>query len=171
MKVAGIPWAVAAAAIALALSALSCQGGDAITLPGGEEDRECRVTRVSDGDTIHVDCLDERVRLLLIDAPEVAQGGGSVAECFGAEAKAYLERRLPQGTRVRLLAGVRDRDRFERYLRYVFFGDELLDETLVREGYAVRYRAAEDRRFEAEIAEAEDEAKDARRGLWACPGR
>ena len=149
--------------------------GDPVTLPPIGADLECAITRVTDGDTIRVDCLDARVRLLLIDAPEVAhddgQGGITPNECFGPEAKRYLETRLPQGAKVRLVAGVRDRDRFDRYLRYVFLGDELLDATLVREGYAIRFRDAEDRRYLAEISDAEDEAREARRGLWACPAR
>ena len=112
------------------------------------------------------------MRLLLVDTPEVAQPRASPptpAECFGPEAKAYVERRLPEGTRVRLESGVRDIDQFGRYLRYIWLGDELLNETLVREGYAVRYRAAEDRTYEQRIAAAEAEAERARRGLWgAC---
>ncbi|MCA9830062.1 MAG: thermonuclease family protein [Dehalococcoidia bacterium] len=40
----------------------------------------------------------------------------------------------------------------------------------MREGYAVRYRDAEDTAYRTRISEAEDEARKARRGLWsACP--
>lgn len=130
----------------------------------------CIVQRMADGDTITVSgCMESRVRLLLVDAPEVAQGGGE-AECYGVESQAYLRSRLPVGTIVQLERGVRDRDRFDRALRYVWLGDELLNETLVREGYAVRYRDAEDTAYRTRISEAEDEARKARRGLWsACP--
>jgi len=66
--------------------------------------------------------------------------------------------------------GVLDRDRYDRALRYVWLGDELLNETLVREGYAARYRDAEDTTYRPLIAAAEDEARETRRGLWsACP--
>ena len=130
----------------------------------------CIVQRVADGDTITVSgCLETRVRLLLVDAPEVAQGG-SEAECYGVEAQAYLRSRLPVGTIVRMERGVLDRDQFDRALRYVWLEDELLNDSLVREGYAVRYRAAEDTRHQARITASEDEARRAGRGLWgACP--
>jgi micrococcal nuclease len=130
---------------------------------------DCRVESVTDGDTIRVSCLDAAVRLLLVDAPEVPRGGTPGA-CYGREARDYLRSRLPRGTAVRLEAGVVDRDQFQRYLRYVFLGEELINETLVRQGYATRYRAAEDTRFRGRIASAEDAAREERLGLWsACP--
>jgi endonuclease YncB( thermonuclease family) len=133
---------------------------------------ECRVERVVDGDTLHVrDCpeADASIRLLLVDTPEVARGAEN-GECYGEEASEYMEERLRPGTVVRLEGGVRDRDFFDRYLRYLWLGDELLNETLVREGYGRRYRDAEDRTHEARIVAAEDEARAAGRGLWgACP--
>ncbi|MGD9935230.1 MAG: thermonuclease family protein [Dehalococcoidia bacterium] len=130
----------------------------------------CIVQRVADGDTITVSgCMESRVRLLLVDAPEVA-GGGSEAECYGEEAQAYLRSRLPVGSTVRMERGVLDRDRYDRALRYVWLGNELLNETLVQQGFAVRYRDAEDTTFRDRIAAAEAEARAAGRGLWnACP--
>lgn len=155
------------ALLALALAAAGCEDG----ATAGEDG--CAVTSVVDGDTIHVDCLERSVRLLLIDTPEIAHEGGSgdegLGECYGNEATAYVASRLPKGARVRLQAGVRDRDQYGRYLRYVWLGDELLNETLVREGYALRYRDAEDTTYRRRIEAAEDEARAARRGLWgAC---
>lgn len=133
------------------------------------EETGCIVQRVADGDTITVSgCMESRVRLLLVDAPEVGHGGE--AECYGVEAQSYLRSRLPVGAVVRMERGVLDRDRYDRALRYVWLGDELLNETLVREGYAVRYRDAEDTTYRPLIAAAEDEARETRRGLWsACP--
>jgi micrococcal nuclease len=133
----------------------------------------CTVEHVSDGDTIRVSgCPESSVRLLLVDAPEVAHPARGTqpaadAECFGPEAAAYLASRLAPGTAVRLERGVLDADQFGRALRYAWIGDELINETLIREGYAVRYRAAEDRTHLARIMAAEDAAKSARRGLWA----
>lgn len=131
------------------------------------DDGNCRVERVTDGDTIRVSCLDAPVRLLLVDAPEVARGGRP-GECFGDESREFLRRLLSRGSTVELEAGVRDTDPFGRYLRYVHAGGELVNERLVREGYAVRYRAAEDTRHRDRIAAAEDEARAAGRGLWAA---
>jgi micrococcal nuclease len=127
----------------------------------------CYVTRVVDGDTAWFDCLDQRVRFIGVDAPEVSTGGGR-AECFGDEATAYVERRLI-GTGVRLEAGVRDRDQYGRPLRYLWLGTELLNETLVREGYARVYRSSDDRRYHDRLLAAEAAARAEGRGLWgAC---
>ncbi len=133
-------------------------------------DNECIVDRVVDGDTIRVSgCPEDRVRFLLIDTPEIT----NPVECYGEEAKRYVEERLPKGSRVRLEGGVLDKDQFGRSLRFVWLGDELLNETLVREGYGVRYRAAEETRFVDVIAAAESEARAARRGMWGavCDGK
>lgn len=123
---------------------------------------------MADGDTITVSgCMESRVRLLLVDAPEVS--GAEGAECYGEEAQAYLRSRLPEGTVVRMERGILDRDRFDRALRYIWLGDELINETLVREGFAVRYRDAEDTTYRDRIAEAETEAARTGQGLWnAC---
>ena len=74
--------------------------------------------------------------------------------------------RLAERQRVRAFV---HRDQFGRYLRYVWLGDELINETLVAEGFAYRYRDAEDRTYEARIIAAENAARNSGRGLWgAC---
>jgi micrococcal nuclease len=72
------------------------------------------VTKVSDGDTIHVTYKgrDERVRLIGVDTPEVSWYGGN-AECFGQEAGLYTRSRL-DGQTVRLEFDVDRRDRYDR---------------------------------------------------------
>jgi micrococcal nuclease len=150
-------------AAALAAAAISCEP-DVVLVDGPDA---CRVEHVSDGDTIRVSCLDESVRLLLVDAPEVARGA-EPAMCFGEEARDYLRERLPEGTEVRLEAGVLDRDRFDRYLRYVWLGGELINETLVSEGYATRYRDAEDTTYRDRIAAAEAAAEAQGLGVWSA---
>src|SRR5438045_6853066 len=59
------------------------------------------VAEVIDGDTIAL-TNGEHVRLVQIDAPEVAQG-----ECYARPATAALERMAPPGTRIRLEADPR----------------------------------------------------------------
>ena len=88
-----------------------------------------------DGDTIrvHLDGSVQRVRLILIDAPEV----GDNLECYGDEATRFVEALLPAGASVRLERDVSETDRFDRLLRYVYLDDgRMLNELLVAEGFA-----------------------------------
>jgi micrococcal nuclease len=128
------------------------------------------VTKVADGDTIHVTFQghDERVRLIGIDTPEVAWYGGR-GDCFGEEAGLFARRRL-SGRSVRLGFDVDRRDRYGRLLAYLYLGDELFNLTLVQLGYARADPVPPDTRLAAQFAQAEAGARLARRGLWsACP--
>jgi micrococcal nuclease len=128
------------------------------------------ITKVTDGDTIHVTYQgrDERVRLIGVDTPEVSWYGGK-AECFGQEAGQYTRGRL-DGRTVRLEFDADLRDRYGRLLVYVFVGDELFNLTLVRLGYATADQVPPDTARAALFGDAEREAKAAGRGQWsACP--
>lgn len=95
------------------------------------------VVAVVDGDTLDVRIggATQRVRLILVDTPEVFGG----TECFGPEASAYTKRTLPVGTLVSLEKDVSETDRFGRLLRYVYLGDgRMFNEILVAEGEGLR---------------------------------
>jgi micrococcal nuclease len=128
------------------------------------------VTKVTDGDTIHVTYhgRDERIRLIGVDTPEVSWYGGH-GECFGEQAGQYSRGRLA-GRTVRLEFDVDLRDRYERLLAYVYLGQELFNVTLVKLGYASADPVPPDTARASEFAAAEQEARAAGRGLWsACP--
>jgi endonuclease YncB( thermonuclease family) len=128
------------------------------------------VTKVTDGDTIHVTYQgrDQSVRLIGVDTPEVSWYGGK-AECFGEEAGLYTRGRL-DGRTIRLEFDVDLRDRYDRLLAYVLVGDELFNLTLVQMGYATADAVPPDTARAAAFAGAERDAKAERRGLWsACP--
>ena len=128
------------------------------------------MTKVTDGDTIHVTYLghEERVRLIGIDTPEVSWYGGR-GECFGEEAGQYSRRRLSD-QKVRLAFDVEARDRFGRLLAYVFLGGELFNLTLVKLGYARADAVPPDTARAAQFSAAEQEARAEGLGLWsACP--
>ena len=135
-------------------------------VPAGPE--TARVLRVVDGDTIEVTLRGEtrRVRLLLVDTPEVHGG----EECYGPEASAYVSSLLPEGAELRLERDVTDADRFSRLLRYVYLADgRMLNELLVEGGYATVYRFPSDVRHEQRLRDAEERAREAGAGLWtAC---
>jgi len=137
---------------------------------GPPEGTNVPVTKVTDGDTIHVTFQgqDERVRLIGIDTPEVPWYGGRGA-CFGVEAALFARGNL-SGRSIRLAFDVDRRDRYGRVLAYVYLGDQLFNLTLVRLGYARADPVPPDIRLAPEFARAEAQARMAGRGLWsACP--
>jgi len=119
---------------------------------------------VSDGDTISVlrDGAPVRVRLAGIDAPEKAQA-------FGAKAKARLSD-LAFGRTVTIL--VRDKDLYGRTVGTVLVFGRDLNQALLQEGFAwffERYQRSLGPDLANQYREAADEARRARRGLWADP--
>ena len=134
---------------------------------------EARVVAVVDGDTVRVrvDGREETVRYIGVDTPETKRPGSPV-ECFGPAASA-ANQRLVDGQQVRLEVGEEQRDRYGRLLAYAYRANDgrLVNQTLVREGYA-RPLAIEPNVGHAEAFSAlADEARAAGRGLWsACGG-
>ncbi len=127
---------------------------------------EYRVLRVIDGDTVVIEG-GEHVRYLGVDAPET-QGS---PECYGREAT-ERNRQLVEGKRVRLEADRRDRDRYGRLLRWVWVDGTLVNEQLIREGYATVYRNEPAAKYLDRLLAAEAEARSRAAGLWsACPQR
>ena len=129
------------------------------SLPPGS----CTVERVGDGDTFT--CRDGRkVRLLGIDTPELGQGEA------GRQAHAALRRLLPRGTAVRLERDAAPRDRFGRELAYVWTGSRMVNESLVREGWAMLYTLPPNVKYAGRLERAQREARAAGAGLWGSGG-
>lgn len=137
-------------------------------------DRTFRVVRVFDGDTIAVDIPDgeydtTRIRFWGVDTPEVYHYHDPEAppDHFGPEASAFV-RDLLTGGRVRLeLVPWRTRGIHGRLLAYVYLEDgRMLNLLLVEKGYGYA-----DPRFDhplkEEFIEAQEQARQAGRGLWA----
>ena len=121
----------------------------------------CTVAAVVDGDTIG--CADgRRIRLLLIDTPEMSQGP------YGREAREALVAMLPIGTPARLEMDVAATDRWGRTLAYVYApGGMMVNEELARLGYALQETYPPNVRHVERIDAAVEEARSARRGLWS----
>ena len=126
-----------------------------------------RVTRITDGDTIHVeiDGQDERVRYIGIDTPETEHSPRG-AQAFGAEAM-EANRRLVENRTVRLVLDVEPRDRYGRLLAYVYLDETFVNAELVREGFAKQLTVPPNVRHADEFRRLEREAREAQRGLWA----
>lgn len=118
--------------------------------------------RVVDGDTLRV--AHHRIRLLGIDAPERAQTciiehASSTRWPCGQDATQQLQA-LVEGEIVNCEA--KDQDRYGRIVAVCFAGGRDLNDAMVRSGYAVATPQYSDRYIEAE-----KEAKQQRRGIWA----
>lgn len=124
----------------------------------------CTVSRVTDGDTF-VCSGGRRVRLLLVDAPERAQGEE------GRRATAVVARHAPPGTVVSLELDVQRTDRYGRTLAYVRLPDgALLNEVLLREGVAVVLVYPPNVQHVERFRAIADSARTEKRGLWATNG-
>ncbi len=107
------------------------------------------------------------MRLIGVDTPEVF---GS-AECFGAEASAFVERLLPPGTKVRYRLGTEERDRYGRALAYVWLRDgRFLNRLLVARGYAQPLTIPPNVDYADRLRADARAAREAGRGLWGRPG-
>ena len=117
------------------------------------------VTKIIDGDTFLIEG-GYSVRILGIDADERGY------PCYQL-AKERLEE-LILNKKVILEKGVKDKDKWCRYLRYVFLDGKNISLELVKEGLAVSRVFPEDIKYKEEIIEAEREAKENKIGCkWS----
>ena len=132
------------------------------------------VERAVDGDTIivRVDGERQRVRLMGIDTPEVFDKSGSGerlenAEPFGPEASAFTKE-FVAGGEVHLRFGRRRVDQYNRLLAFVYVDDKMLNEEIVRAGFArAKIYAGDESPLTRQIQKAQDEAQAADRGIWS----
>lgn len=121
------------------------------------------VAQVLDGDTIVLD-TGETIRYQEIDTPEIAHFPKR-AECFGERAK-EINSRLVLGKVVTLVSGQANVDRYDRFLRYIYVGDEFINEKLVSEGAAFVLVYPPDDKYVKKLKISEDIARKYKRGVW-----
>lgn len=145
------------------LSAPVVEGSSYINIASPIVDGFSKVVRVIDGDTIEIEG-GVKVRLIGIDTPELRQSGDS--GCFGQEAKNYLSN-LILGQRIGLEKDVSEVDRYGRLLRYVYLEDELINDALVRNGYARVSTYPPDVKYQQRFLDSEAYARQESLGLWS----
>lgn len=117
---------------------------------------ESTVSRVVDGDTIQL-ANGDVVRLIGIDAPEKDQP-------YYAEVMEQMKKL--EGKIVRMEKDQTNKDRYGRYLRYIFLDDKFVNLELVRGGLVYVYIVSPDRKYESELVEAEISARTNGIGIW-----
>lgn len=135
------------------------------------------VTKVTDGDTIHIDMdgTDEKIRLIGINTPETVDPRTAV-QCFGKEASDRMKE-LAEGKVVRLeyddSQGMRDT--YGRLLAYVYLEDgQMLNRKMVADGYAYEYTYMTPYKYQSEFRQLQNLARSSGRGLWSsetCNGK
>jgi micrococcal nuclease len=122
--------------------------------------REFLVTEVIDGDTF-VLSTGEKVRVIGINTPEMSEPGGIIAKDIATQ--------LLLGKKVQLKRDVRDKDDYDRLLRYVFVGSRFFNAEMVRMGYAESRFYPPDTFYQKQLETLEKTAIQNRRGLWPFP--
>jgi endonuclease YncB( thermonuclease family) len=147
----------------------------------------CRVLTVYDGDTIGCD-LDgngkierpqEEIRLLGIDTPERSYSRKNPTygtshptdEPYAKASSEWMERQV-SGKSVYLEYDLRQSDRYGRTLAFVYpsaTAKKSLNEQAVTAGYAMMLFLGKNRLYEDQFIQAEQQARQAKRGLWGLP--
>ncbi len=121
----------------------------------------CVVQQIGDGDSLTCEG-GRRVRLLLIDAPELAQREP------GQQAQRAFVGLAPRGTRLRLELDVQPTDTHGRTLAYAYLPDgRMVNEELARLGMVVTLTYPPNVRHVERIQAAVESARRSRHGLWA----
>lgn len=126
---------------------------------------DAEVTSVIDGDTFKIKTADGetyKVRLLLIDTPEI----GQQPEPYGLEARKYAAELL-QGQTVHLEFDKSERDQYNRLLAYAYVGDKMINELLLEKGLARVAVFPPDIQFVDEFKAIEKKAREAKLGIWS----
>ena len=157
---AGARWLSLLALAGVYLTAGGCPAAtDQIPKPDTETSTlEGRVVGIADGDTLTLLVGREQVRIRLaqIDAPELNQP-------YGKKSKAALSAlAFQKQAHVKVV----DIDRYGRSVGEVFVDGVHVNRGMVREGHAWAYTKYS---HSTEIIELEDQARTARKGLWALP--
>ncbi|EPZ43070.1 thermonuclease family protein [Alicyclobacillus acidoterrestris] len=134
------------------------------------------VTKVTDGDTIHVrmpDGEDKTIRMLLIDTPEDVKPNTPV-EPFALDAAAFARQELPVGKQIYIEEGKPGytTDKYGRLLAYVYITKtDMYNEDVVRKGLArVAYIYPPNTDHLAELEADQSYAKAHHLGIWTIPG-
>lgn len=135
----------------------------------GSDSGHVVVKRIVDGDTLVVsgdgsvvpDRSGVEVRLLEVDTPEAGK-------CFADKATARTNALLPVGSTVRVERDEDLKDRYGRYLLYVWNdARKFVNLSLVADGYAKAVLYEPNDKYWQRISEEGRDAKAARAGLWA----
>ena len=133
-----------------------------------QNEKRYSLRHVVDGDTIEVSTL-KRVRYIGIDTPETRkkENGEWIfrPERYAVEAKKRNEE-LVSGKMLEVEFDEEKKDRYGRYLAYVYADGEMINLQLLKEGLATVYTFPPNLRYYKEMVKCQREAFDGKMGLW-----
>jgi len=121
------------------------------------------VSKVVDGDTIQLSD-GRKVRYIGIDTPETVHPTKAIG-CYGQEASAK-NKELVLNKIVALEKDVSETDRYGRLLRYVYLDGIMVNDLLVKAGYARVSTYPPDVKYQAIFSASEKIAQEQNLGLW-----
>jgi micrococcal nuclease len=146
------------------ISSVAVRGRPDVPVVGGVRGRiPAELIQVLDGDSIEVRYGGQsyQIRYLMSNTPQDRQA-------LSEEATEMNQLLLAGQTTVYLEQDLSDRDVYNRHLRYVFLdNDIMINEEMVRSGYAQVAAFEPDFRYEERLRAAQREARAARRGIWS----
>lgn len=125
------------------------------------------VSRVVDGDTFiaTIAGVEERIRLIGIDAPESVHPDDQLNSEMGRIASQYTKELLT-GKDIHLELDVQERDHYGRILAYAYLGDQMVNKVLLSAGMAQLATYPPNVRYVDEFRVLEQVARENRVGLW-----
>jgi micrococcal nuclease len=93
-------------------------------------------------------------------------------QCYGKEASDHSKYVLSgKNVQLKLNPDREEKDKYGRYLAYVYLGEKFVNESLLEDGFAREYTFGKPYMYQKEFRELEKVAKEEKRGMWgACDG-
>ncbi len=129
------------------------------------------ITKITDGDTYHVELNGEdvTVRLIGVDTPESVAPESYRKENTeeGSKVSELVKEKISIGDTVYLEYDTSGTDRYGRTLAYVYFSDgTMVQDWLLSNGYAKVYTCEPDTKYAEHFEELESLAKEQKVGIW-----
>lgn len=135
-----------------------------------KDKQEVTLSRVVDGDTVKLNYKgkEETFRLLLIDTPETKDPRKGV-QPYGKEASAKTEDLVSNADKLSIKFDKGDKkDKYGRYLVYLYADGQMVNDELVREGLArVKYIYPPNNTYEDKLKASQKKAQEEKLNIWS----
>ena len=143
--------------------------GNVLAVTAGTKTETVVFNKCTDGDTARFmrGTTEIKVRFLAIDTPETVHPTKEV-EAFGKEASNYTCDRLKSAKKIVLEYDPKsdEKDRYDRYLAWIFLDGVLLQDDIIKNGYAKVAYLYGDYLYTDLLKTSEKEARASKRGQW-----